>query len=87
MQRPDTAKTLATAVATAVLTLGAFSLVPRPSEAQMTQSTVIAATPVTAPQPSSQPMLQAGQFIQAEHPTTGGARIVLEKGQRYLELD
>jgi Electron transfer DM13 len=29
----------------------------------------------------------SGKFVQAEKPTTGTARIITEKGHRYLELD
>lgn len=73
---------LATAAATAVITLGAFGLIPTNSQAQPVQ------------QRSSNPQLiasasvgQSGQFVTAEHETQGSARIVTENGQRYLEFD
>lgn len=75
-----------TAAATAVITLGAFGLVPTIGHSQ------------TVPSRSPQPQLianaagttsaaKSGQFVTAEHETQGTARIVTENGQRYLEFD
>ena len=72
----------ATAAATAVITMGAFGLVPTVGQTQPIQSR------------SSQPQLianasiaKSGQFVTAEHETQGNAKIVTENGQRYLEFD
>lgn len=60
-----------------------------PVPAPTTPATTAPAT--TAPNPTvaatTPTVLTTGSFVQAEHPTQGGVRIVEENGSRYLELD
>lgn len=53
------------------------------------QSTDTAATPSVISSPSTVAMTtdRVGQFIAAEHPTSGSARIITENGKRFLVLD
>lgn len=72
---------VAIATSTVLLTLGVFSL---SSQAGMAQRQPGEPSPVI--RLAAVPSL-AGQFVAAEHPTTGEAKIVTENGQRYLEFD
>jgi hypothetical protein len=67
-------------------------------EATMNQPAADAASPSLSPvstvnsptnlaQSSPQPAPRSGTFVSAEEPTQGSARIISEKGKRYLELD
>lgn len=66
---------------TLLITLSVFSFAPEESKAQVIRPSS-AGTQLIATASKL-----AGQFVGADHPTQGGAKIVTENGQRYLEFD
>lgn len=72
----------AIASTTLLITLSVFSFAPEESQAQVLRTSSSAGTQLIATASKL-----AGQFVGAGHPTQGGAKIVTENGQRYLEFD
>jgi hypothetical protein len=76
---------LATATV-ALLSLGAIaSCAQPPTTAVPSPSQSVSAVPSTAMAKAN--ILRSGNFVAAEHPTSGTARIVTENGQNFLEFD
>lgn len=72
--------------------LSQFKLLAAAAVVSVTLPLISCATPSqsSVPAPSAvvaKAMALSGQFVKAEKPTTGKARIVTENGHRYLELD
>lgn len=58
------------------------SVISNPTQPQRSAVSPVAQSPVT-----QSPVARSGQFVAAEHPTEGTARIVTENGKRYLVFD
>lgn len=68
------------------------SVISNPTQPQRSAVSPVAQSPViqslvTQSPVTQSPVARSGQFVAAEHPTEGTARIVTENGKRYLVFD
>lgn len=73
----------------AIVTVATLTIASTPNEAalqptEMTTSSSVISNPNQPQMVAESPVAQSGQFVAAEHPTEGTARIVTEDSKRYL---
>lgn len=79
--------TLGAIVTVATLTIASTPNEAAPQPTELATPSSVISNPNLPQRIAASPVAQSGQFVAAEHPTEGTARIVTENGKRYLVFD